>query len=107
QQKPAGEPTQEQAEFFETKVRPVLANNCYSCHGPSMQQGGIRLDSLAALLKGNTNGPVLKGGDPAGSALIHVIRYDGKVKMPPSGKLKQADIDALTEWVKMGAPWPG
>jgi mono/diheme cytochrome c family protein len=106
-QKGPDEVTPQQAEFFETKVRPVLANNCFSCHGPSMQQGGLRLDSLAALLKGGGSGPALKPADAAKSLLLQVVHYDGRVKMPPAGKLKQADIDALTDWVKMGAPWPG
>jgi hypothetical protein len=46
-------------------------------------------------------------GDTEKSLLLHVIRYDGKVKMPPGGRLRQDAIAALTEWVKMGAPWPG
>jgi mono/diheme cytochrome c family protein len=99
--------TPEAAEFFEAKVRPVLVNNCFGCHSDKQQQGNLRLDSLANMLKGNSGGAVIVAGNPDKSPLVHVIRYDGKVKMPPSGKLKQADIDVLTSWVKMGAPWPG
>jgi hypothetical protein len=100
-------PTPEALEFFETKVRPVLAESCYSCHGPKLQQAGLRLDSLAALLKGTDAGhPGIVPGDPDRSALIQAIRYNGAVKMPPAGKLPQASIDALATWVKMGAPWP-
>ncbi|HEU4754984.1 MAG TPA: c-type cytochrome domain-containing protein, partial [Armatimonadota bacterium] len=95
------------AEFFETHVRPVLAESCYSCHGPKMQQAGLRVDSLAALLKGTDTGhPALVKGDPEKSPLVQVVRYSGNVKMPPQGKLPQKSIDALTTWVKMGAPWP-
>jgi mono/diheme cytochrome c family protein/cytochrome c553 len=93
-------PTVQQAAFFETKVRPVLAEQCFSCHGPTLQLGGVRLDTVNDALK------ALVPGDPEKSKLIHVLRYDGKVKMPPSGKLPAAAITALTEWVKMGAPWP-
>ncbi len=100
-------PTPEQVEFFETKVRPVLHDNCIGCHNDKSQQGGIRLDSMAQMLKGNSGGATVVAGEPEKSPLMHVIRYDGKIKMPPSGKLKQAEIDALTEWVKMGAPYPG
>src|SRR6267154_2034967 len=44
--------------FFEQKVRPLLANHCYRCHGPEKQQGKLRLDSLDAMKKGGELGPV-------------------------------------------------
>ncbi len=94
-------------EFFEKKVRPLLFNNCFGCHGPAKQMGGMRLDSLAGMLKGNSAGPVVVLGHPDNSPLIQAIRYNGKIKMPPTGKLKPDEIEALTEWVRMGAPWPG
>src|SRR2546425_5190765 len=96
----------EAGDFFETHVRPVLAENCFSCHGPQMQMAGLRLDTQASALKGSDRGPVLVPGEPEKSALIKAIRYDGAVKMPPPGKLKPEQIEALTAWVKMGAPWP-
>ena len=96
----------EAIEFFEKRVRPILAEKCQSCHGAKRQQGGLRLDSRPALLKGSDNGPVLVSGDPDRSPLIKAIRYDGDVQMPPKGKLSEAVIADLTAWVKMGAPWP-
>lgn len=95
------------AEFFETKIRPLLVNNCISCHGPNKQRGGLRLDSKARLLEGVESGPIIVGKDPAKSRLIQVVHYTADIKMPPSGKLKSADIEALETWVKMGTPWPG
>ena len=107
QEKPAASAiTPQQAMFFESKVRPVLVNNCYGCHAGNNIRAGISLDSPAGLLKGNARGPVLVPGDPDKSVLIHVLNYDGKVKMPPAGKLRAEEIAALTAWVKMGAPWP-
>jgi cytochrome c553 len=97
----------DQAAFFEKRVRPLLYNRCFSCHGDKQQQGGLRLDSLSAILKGNASGPALVPGKPDESLLVHVIRYDHRVKMPPTGKLKNEEINTLVEWVKMGAPWPG
>jgi uncharacterized protein DUF1549/uncharacterized protein DUF1553/cytochrome c len=98
----------EAAEFFETHVRPVLAEQCYNCHGPKLQQAGLRVDSLAAMLRGTDAGkPALVPGDPDKSSLIQAIRWEHKVKMPPQGKLPDKAIEALTQWVKMGAPWPG
>src|SRR5207245_196619 len=98
--------TAQEAEFFESRVRPVLAENCFSCHGPAKQKSGLRLDSLEALLKGGDIGPVVLPGDPDNSRLIQAIRYGGELKMPPKGKLPPQAVDALTTWVRMGAPWP-
>ena len=96
----------EQAEFFEKQVRPLLADKCFSCHGSEQQLSGLRLDALAHVLKGGARGVALIPGDADKSLLVQAVRYDGAVKMPPTGKLKPAEIAALTAWVKMGAPWP-
>ena len=93
-------------EFFETQVRPLLFNKCYSCHGAKQQSGGIRLDSREFMLKGGGSGAVVTPGEPEKSLLVTVTHYDGAVKMPPTGKLKPEEIAALTEWVKSGAAWP-
>ncbi len=58
------------------------------------------------MLKGGESGPVVVPGKPDESPLIEAIRYDGDVQMPPKGKLKSAEIAALTDWVKRGAHWP-
>src|SRR5437764_286578 len=95
-------------QFFETKIRPLLANNCFNCHGPKKQRGELRLDSRAAMLEGGARGPALVPGDPNKSLLIIAIRYDDKqLKMPEDKKLPKEHIADLTQWVKMGAPWPG
>ncbi|HZP83295.1 MAG TPA: PSD1 and planctomycete cytochrome C domain-containing protein [Chthonomonadaceae bacterium] len=99
--------TPQQVEFFEAKVRPVLFHNCFGCHGAKQQMGGLRLDSLTALLKGGNRGPALVPGDVQKSLLVQAVHYDTALKMPPTGKLKAEEIAALTEWIKMGAPWPG
>ena len=98
--------TPQQAEFFETHVRPLLFNRCFSCHSDKAQQGGLRLDSLDAMLKGGGGGPALVPGNLEKSRLLTAVHYTGALKMPPNGKLKDEEIAALTEWVKMGAPWP-
>ncbi len=98
--------TPEDIAFFESKVRPILADKCYVCHGDKAQKGGVRLDSRAELLKDASSLKVVVPGNPETSALVHVLRYDGKIQMPPGGKLPQAQIDVLTDWVKRGAPWP-
>src|SRR6516162_2396334 len=102
----AAPPDPQALEYFEKRVRPVLVEKCQSCHGPKKQQGGLRLDSRAGLLKGGDNGPVVQPGQPEKSTLIHAVRQDGDLKMPPKGKLDAETVAALTGWVKMGAAWP-
>src|SRR5438034_3687235 len=95
----------ESAEFFEARVRPVLAANCYDCHTEE-QLGGLRLDSREAMLKGGKRGPAIVPGDPDHSLLVAAVRQSGDLKMPKGGRLKPEDVDALAAWVRAGAPWP-
>ena len=92
-------------EFFETRIRPILANNCYGCHTNSAL-GGLRLDSREALLKGGTTGTSLVPGNVEKSLLITAVLQTGELKMPKGSKLKPAEIEDLTAWVKAGAIWP-
>ncbi len=93
-------------EFFEKQVRPILAERCYGCHSAASQpvMGQLRLDNRDGILKGGTRGPAVVPGSTE-SLLIKSIRHEGALKMPPGGKLRDADVAVLTEWVKMGAPW--
>src|SRR5258706_5171469 len=98
----------DQTEFFETRVRPVLANNCYACHTTS-KLGGLQVDSRAALLQGGKSGPaIVPGKSPAESLLIKAVtQADARLKMPLGGaKLKDEEIADLSRWIEMGAPWP-
>ncbi len=106
--KALGSPTREAGvKFFETRIRPILADHCYRCHGPESGEGKakLRVDAIESLLRGGVSGPALIRGEPDRSLLILAIRHDSEVSMPPKQKLPQADIDALTAWVEMGAPW--
>ena len=97
---------QEGADFFEKSVRPVLVRQCLACHSsPTSPMGGLRLDTREGIVKGGDRGPALVPGKPSESLLLQAVRQTGDLKMPPSGKLKDADIAALAEWVQMGAPW--
>src|SRR5215510_7268461 len=95
------------SDYFESKVRPILANNCYSCHTNSALSG-LRLDSLDAMKRGGKRGAAIIPGDADGSLMIQALRHtasDG-LKMPMGGKLKDSEIDALATWIKAGAVWP-
>src|SRR5580658_262482 len=93
-------------EFFELRVRPVLAKNCYTCHTES-QMGGLRLDSRERVVKGGNSGPAILPGDAEHSLLIQAVsQTHPKLKMPPGGKLKDDEIASLKTWVNAGAVWP-
>jgi len=96
-----------QDEFFEMRVRPVLAGKCFACHTQT-QLGGLRVDSREALLKGGKRGPAIRPGSPAESLLIRAIRFnDPELKMPAGGeRLKDQEIADLVAWIRSGAYWP-
>ncbi|MFN3653029.1 MAG: DUF1549 domain-containing protein [Armatimonadota bacterium] len=86
-------------------MRPLLLTHCISCHGPQVQQGGLRLDSRAALLRGGERGPALSTTSPAESLLLRAVRHEGPA-MPPDRKLAPHEIAALEKWIGLGAPFP-
>jgi len=93
-------------EFFETRIRPVLAEHCYTCHTET-KMGGLRLDAREHLLKGGTRGPAIVPGDADASLLLKAVSHtDAELKMPPSEKLADEQIAHLREWVAGGALWP-
>src|SRR5690606_7650529 len=76
-------------EFFETRIRPVLANSCVECHGPATASSGLRLDTRTAMLKGGERGPAIVPGDPEGSLLVRAIVHEENqpLQMPPEDPL--------------------
>ena len=95
-------------EFFEKRIRPLLAEHCYECHAVSQKlKGGLALDSREGWLKGGESGPALVPGDLEASRLITAVRYkDKEFRMPPKRKLTDAQIADFEQWVKLGAPDP-
>jgi hypothetical protein len=94
-------------EFFERKIRPLLAENCFSCHGEEKQKGKLRLDSPAAIRAGGESGAILVAGKPDESRIILAVSYtDEDLKMPPKKRLSERQTADLAEWVKLGAPMP-
>jgi mono/diheme cytochrome c family protein len=107
QNPPAQQASAASPEFFEARIRPILAANCYDCHTDD-EKGDLRLDSRDALLKGGSSGPAIVAGKPNESLLVKAIRQEaGAPKMPKGrSKLKPDDVDALVAWIQAGAPWP-
>jgi hypothetical protein len=95
-------------EFFEKKIRPLLAERCYECHSEAKKiKGGLHLDLAGGWLAGGDSGPAVMAGSPEESLLIKAVRYtDRDLKMPPKKKLPPAEVALLEEWVKRGAPAP-
>jgi len=105
----AGTPTPEQVEFFERKIRPVLAEQCYSCHSHSGEKlkANLFLDTREDILKGGDTGPAMVVGQPEKSLLVEAVGYGNPdLQMPPKKRLSAEQVGDLTAWVRDGAPWP-
>ncbi len=88
--------------FFESNIRPVLANKCYGCHSSTMAapMGGLRLDTKAGMLAGGIRGHAVVPGEPENSLLLEALRYTNhEIQMPPSGKLADAIIGDFERWI--------
>ena len=91
---------------FEAKVRPLLVNRCEECHAETAE-GNLRVDSLAALLKGGDAGPAIVVGNPDASVLLQAVRHTGDIKMPKKRtRLTAEEVDAMAQWIRDGAVWP-
>lgn len=103
----SAEPTSEQISFFEKRVRPLLLENCTHCHGAEQQEGGLRLDSRNALLKGGDRGPAVIPEDAKNSLLVHAVRHSEDLEMPPDEEpLSEQHVADLARWINDGAAWP-
>ena len=104
----AAEPewSREQVEFFEKQIRPVLAAQCWNCHGDKKAESGLRLDSRDAILKGGDRGEIVSPREMAAGVLMHALLRDGELQMPPNGRLTPGQVSAFAKWIEQGLPWP-
>ena len=108
----AAEPTKDQLDFFENKIRPILTDKCYKCHSveSGKSKGGLTLDTKPGWEKGGDAGPAIVPGNVEKSPLHKALTYaDKDLQMPPSssgGKLADNQIADIAAWIKMGAPDP-
>ncbi|MEM1296859.1 MAG: c-type cytochrome domain-containing protein, partial [Verrucomicrobiota bacterium] len=97
----------EALKFFETEVRPLLAEACFACHDADKQKGSLRLDHLSWMLRGGDSGPAIVPGNPSKSLLIEAVRReDPYFEMPPKEALTPRQVATLEKWVAEGAFWP-
>ncbi len=103
------EASAESLKFFETSIRPVLAQKCYRCHSDEKVSGGLRVDHISTLVKGGDSGPALVPGKPDASFMIELVRrVDPDYAMPPdeNDALSTQQLGDFERWIGMGAPWP-
>jgi len=93
------------ARHFEKTIRPILVTRCLKCHGDRKQEGGLRLDSRAAVLRGGESGPAIIPGKAAGSLLLAAIQYRD-LEMPPDNRLSDKQVREFERWIAGGAVWP-
>jgi hypothetical protein len=98
------QPTTTKGEFFDKQVWPILKAKCVPCHGGTNPSGNLNLTDRAAILKGGLSGPSVDLKRHTDSLLLKAVRYEGR-KMPPQGKLPQAQIETLSKWVAQGMEW--
>jgi cytochrome c553 len=98
------------AQFFETRIRPVLIDRCYKCHSHDADKvkGGLMLDTREGMLHGGDTGPAIEPGKPADSLIVDAISYrDADLQMPPKGeRLSDQQVADVSEWIRRGAPDP-
>ena len=96
----------EAIEFFEREVRPLLLEQCSSCHSAAVAntKGGLSLDTRAELLQGGDSGEAIVLGKPDESLLVEAIRRES-YEMPPEKALSEKARLTLEKWVELGAPW--
>ena len=93
---------------FDRDIEPIFRKSCHSCHGPDIQESGLRLDTKQGVSAG---GAAIKLGDSARSRLIHLVAGidpDGQI-MPPEGEgapLSREQVALLRAWIDQGAEWP-
>lgn len=100
--------TEDEIEFFTSKIKPLIEDHCYECHGFNNRKGGLSLTTRDGFLTGGESGAAVIPGNADNSLLINAVRYsDESLQMPPSGKLKPQQIADIEQWVRLKAPWPG
>ena len=91
--------------LFRETIQPILQNRCLACHNQKVRSSGLSLENRSEILTGGTRGPAILPGDSEQSRLIQALAHSSDLKMPPGGKLPEAEIQALVRWVALGAPW--
>lgn len=95
----------DKAEFFTSKVLPILESRCFECHGDADVEAELHLTSRKAILTGGESGAAMVPGDPDRSLIIQAMRYES-FQMPPRNKMPDEEIAIIAKWIQDGAEWP-
>src|SRR5437588_11903573 len=96
---------------FNRDIRPILAENCYQCHGPDQgkRKAHLRLDTREGIFSSRQGAPPVIPGKPQESELYRRITTgDANERMPDpkSGKnLTDRQLDLIKKWIEQGAEW--
>ena len=96
----------DQLELFEKKVRPIFVENCQGCHNEKVKNGGLNLSSAEGLKEASAGGFFGAAAEPDKAIILQALSYEGRVKMPPQGKLAAEKVASIREWIGTGAPTP-
>ncbi|MDP7014334.1 MAG: DUF1553 domain-containing protein [Pirellulaceae bacterium] len=91
---------------YQSQIKPILAEHCFSCHSALRQKGELRLDAISLIRRGGSSGSALVAGQPDNSLIVDALRArDGVTKMPPDGSaaVKASDIALIEQWIREGA----
>ncbi|MCA9187935.1 MAG: PSD1 and planctomycete cytochrome C domain-containing protein [Pirellulaceae bacterium] len=97
---------QREEDFFESRIRPVLADHCVTCHGSEKAESNLRVDSLESMLRGGDGGPAIVPGHADRSRLLAAIKQEGDLAMPPDYRLDDQQVAGIEKWITDGAAWP-
>ena len=96
-------------DLYLKKVKPLLTDKCYKCHSYKHDkfENGLSVERREDLINGGDRGEAIKPGEPDESLLIDALNYErDDLQMPPDGKLDAKEIEAVKEWIRLGAPFP-
>ncbi len=94
---------QEAKTNYEDHVKSILRQRCASCHGPDSRKGDLDVTNFTNLMQGGSSGAVIEPGDPDGSYLYSLVTHEDEPVMPPGGKIPEAEMDLIRQWIESGA----
>ncbi len=104
--KHAAAQTARDADFFEKSIRPIIAAQCQACHNDKVKTGGLDLKTNEGLRAAHAGGFFTPSSNPEQSLILKALGFDGRIKMPPQGKLPTDKIAVFEHWLRQGAPFP-
>ena len=93
---------------FSRQIRPILAKQCFSCHGPDKQESGVALHEFSKAISESDSGgkPIVPGDLKASEIIRRIASDDPDVRMPPEGTgLSKQQVELFKNWIQSGAEY--